>query len=179
MTKAFLAIVLMISACAISPDQSDDMDDMGEPQAMSAAGTWDMKFAWGAGTCRQTLDVPATMVIAHDGSGYVIQDASPTTQISGTIMCSTTMCHASFVEVGPGRGDTTLSATVSADLYASNTGAITGSGGLVIQFRTGETCTQQFSATGTFRPSTTQVAFDDLDEVLVVETLLGPAPTDQ
>lgn len=165
MTKALL-IALLLCGCLTqqSPTGGDDdtmtpvpppdaprspPPDASPPAPMDAAGTWAMTIKWGAGTCGLTLDLPAEMVVSHGTDGYVVSDASPDTVISGTVLCSSAMCHASFTQTGRGRGENTLSMTLASDLIATAPdGLISGSGGVTYQFRDGTNCTQQFTATG-------------------------------
>lgn len=163
MTKALL-IALLLYGCLTqqSPTGGDDdtmtmppdaprspPPDASPPAPMDAAGTWTMTIKWGAGTCGLTLDLPAEMVVSHGTDGYIVSDASPDTVISGTVLCSSAMCHASFTQTGRGRGENTLSMTLASDLVATDPdGLISGSGGVTYQFRDGTNCTQQFTATG-------------------------------
>lgn len=160
MTKALLMAVLLAGCLTQdaptgsdvmmpdSPNGPGDAPPAPVPAPMDASGTWGMTLTWGAGTCDISLAVQAEMVVAHGTSGYIVADAAANTTISGTIMCSTSMCHAAFSETGPGRGDNTLSMMLATDLIATSEGVITGSGGVTYEFRDGTSCTQQFSAAG-------------------------------
>jgi hypothetical protein len=127
-------------AAAMTPDASNP--------TMDPTGTWDLRFSWTAGTCGLTLAATAKMVIAHSPGGYTIADASPTTQVSGTVTCGENFCHLSFTEVGPGRGANTKSATVTGELDVTRDGAINGTGSLTFLFTDGTGCSQTFIATG-------------------------------
>jgi hypothetical protein len=166
MTKALLLALLMCGCLTGQPPTGGDDDTMNPvpppdapksppdappPGVMDASGTWGLTIVWGAGTCGLTLDLPAEMVVSHGTTGYVVSDASPDTTISGTVLCSSVMCHASFTQTGRGRGENTISMTLASDLVATSDGLISGSGGVTYQFRDGTNCTQQFTASGRLR----------------------------
>lgn len=120
--------------------------------AMDPTGTWDITLSWTAGSCGLTLAATTRMTVTHTAAGYAITDASPTKQVIGEITCGDRFCHLSFSEVGPGRGPTTKSATVTGELDVTRDGAINGTGSLTFLFDDGTGCSQTFVATGRLQP---------------------------
>jgi hypothetical protein len=157
MIKA-LVIAMFVSGCMVAASPGDD-DDVVSPvpppptrDVMDPSGTWAVHITWMSGTCGVFVALDAEMVVAPSPSGgYEIADASPTTTVTGTVLCSTERCALSFVQVGPGRGDYATSSALAADLVATDDGEITGAGGLTYTFRDGTSCSQQFSAVGELR----------------------------